>query len=552
MKNKLFKSLIVSCIGIITLCSVAMAKDIATCYSSFGDWWNKTGSTKTGYFWEEGDNGWTVFKAEWNNATNKDKEKYDEYSGDDDKSTWYIYEENYKVKVYTDESVNGISKINGKYFIMENGIIADNTNTSGYANKKDAEKVQKNGGEEEKEETEEKEEDEDSEEDKLSKIKLPILEDGIDGSWHEATDVSSITNASSNDWVFITSDNDLIKNGFIVVKELNSDKYNVSKFNKDGIWEGYLDKTGTLSKTSGNNKTLDEVIEIAKNKSKASTLNLDSQEEGELEDNSSGYGGSSGSGGSSGGSSNGSSSGKKKSYKVEKVDSIEPTFKLSDLDYLRNSNGLQMFGMCISKDYARVNEMTEWYNKDDNMVKAGDWFEKAKYTWNITKDLLNNAMTGKNYNYGDKNTFRYDTKVLQSMQGKITEVQQEKKNTLFSTILLIVGVFIVLYGIVLAIAWFLDARAITFMVDGSSGGLFNILTIGRYLAVDNGTRINEERLGDMSYREVGFFGMIKMVALLIIIGLALAVPPTREFVVFVVKAVIDWVAKAVGFTMEDL
>ena len=90
------------------------------------------------------------------------------------------------------------------------------------------------------------------------------------------------------------------------------------------------------------------------------------------------------------------------------------------------------------------------------------------------------------------------------------------------------------------------------MVDGSSGGLFNILTIGRYLAVDNGTRINEERLGDMSYREVGFFGMIKMVALLIIIGLALAVPPTREFVVFVVKAVIDWVAKAIGFTMDDL
>ena len=265
MKSKLLKSLIVALIGIIALCSVAMAKDIATCYSSFEDWWNKTGSTKTGYFWSEEDNGWTVFKAEWNNATNKDKEKYDEYSGDDDKSTWYIYEENYKVKVYTDESVNGISKINGKYFVMENGIIADNTNTSGYANKKDAEKVQKNGGEEEAEEKEEDEDnEEDEEEDKLSKIKLPILEDGIDGSWHEATDVSSITNATSNDWVFITSDNDLIKNGFIVVKELNSDKYNVSKFNKDGIWEGYLDKTGTLSKTSGNNKTLDEVIEIAR------------------------------------------------------------------------------------------------------------------------------------------------------------------------------------------------------------------------------------------------------------------------------------------------
>ena len=211
-----------------------------------------------------------------------------------------------------------------------------------------------------------------------------------------------------------------------------------------------------------------------------------------------------------------------------------------------------MFGMCIGKDYARVNEMTEWYNKDDNMVKANDWFTKAKYTWNITKDLLNQAMTGKNYNYGDKNVFRYDTKVLQSMQGKITEVQKEKEESFMSTILMIVGVLLCIYGIALAISWFIDARGITYMIDGSDGGIFNTLTLGRYLATDEYTVWNEEKLAGMNYRKVNFVGMIKLVSTIIIAGLIIAVPPTRAFIMWAGQGAINWVAKAIGFTIEDL
>ena len=559
MKNRLLKSLIFVLVITIMLCNGVFAGtgDLTKkCYSSFDDMWNNTtaGATGTDYFWHNGYEGWGVYKATWKKKLTT-QSKIDEYEDAEENYDGETFlKENYPVTIELYDSLNGVKQIGGKWYVMENGSIVEGTNTSGYADKKTAQKEAEGNNEEEKEEPEEKEEDEDNEEveeeDKLSKIKLPILEDGMDGTWHEATDVSSITNASSNDWVFITSDNDLIKNGFIVVKEVNSDKYNVSKFNKDGIWEGYLDKTGTLSKTSGNNKTLDEVIEIAKNKSKASTINLDTQEEKELEDNNGGGSGS-GSGGSGGsGSGSGSSSGKKKSYKLEKVQSINPTYKLNDVEYLGNSNGLQMFGMCISKDYARVNEMTEWYNKDDNMVKAGDWFEKAKYTWNITKDLLNNAMSGKNYNYGNKNVFRYDTTTLKSMQGKITEVQQEKQESLLSTILLIAGVLLCIYGVLLILAFFLDTRGFGFMVR--VGGFYDMLTIGKYRIDESSMVWNDELSNAYGYKTVTLKVLFKMVLTVWVIGGMLMIPPIREYVIYLVQTVIDWVAKIVGFTKEDL
>jgi hypothetical protein len=179
------------------------------------------------------------------------------------------------------------------------------------------------------------------------------------------------------------------------------------------------------------------------------------------------------------------------------------------------------FGLCVNTHAYKTGLYTMWIDVNGSGGNIGslnwwnNWLGNHKYKYSINIDTLKKRMNGVySVSLADlDNTIIVDADTIRVINKEMTEEKNTETNDLLRTCTLLLGVFFVIYGLLMLSCWLIDVN----LVNGP--GLLTIVTFGKYVSIRDASEIPRMSDGkiyvDFKYLFVVMFVLMAMGIILI-------------------------------------